>query len=193
MSTTNHAGAPSFFQNDKLQEVREHNRFDGGLKEVQRELRNRRKNFLGSHLSLRSLVYTDGQFNSQAVEELSRYMSIRVAHFWRFSHPDIEDFCFRFFVLTITAITYKRIANECVDDILQFANCLVNSRLAFTFVMEKPLPGEMMSDVHEFVNAYPEDFYKPSFVDAVLGAVCVLLGVIADPVPTERSSENEEN
>lgn len=193
MSSTNHKDALSFFQNGELQALREQNRFEGNLFMVDRELRSRRKRFLGSHLSLRSLVYVNGCFEENLVDELSRYLSKRTTYFWYFTHPDSETFCFRFYMLAITAITHERVRAECVDDILQFAHCLTGSKQTFAAAMKEMLPTTMDNELYDFIGAYPDDFYNSTFEDAVLGAVCVLLGVISDPLALERSVPVEEN
>lgn len=186
-------GTETFLLNENLLALREQNRFDGNLFMVNRELRTRRKNFLGSHFSLRSLVYDDNGFNYSAVVELSRYLSKRTAHFWNLDHSEAETFCFRFYVLAITAITHELIAQECVDDILQFAHCLTGSKQTFSVVMKDMLPTNFDNELQEFLSDYPDSFYNSTFEDGVLGAVCVLLGVIDDPVTAERSGQVEEN
>lgn len=193
MSTTSHKDTLMFFQNSKLQALREQNRFSGDLKAVQRELRSRRKIFLGSNLSLCSLVYTNGRFDEEAVEELSRYLSARTIRFGKFDYHEAETFFFRFYVLAITAITHERVRAECVDDILQFAKCLGESKQTFLFAMEGMLPDYMIGELHEFIDTCADEFYRPYLEDGVLGAICVLLGVIPDPLSPERSGDIEEN
>lgn len=184
---------PTFMHNPLLKHLRENNRFDGDLDAVQKELRERRQEFLGSHLLLSTLVYENNVFSKEAVDELSDYLANRTARLWALKHPDAEEFCFRFYVLAITFITYPLLARACVDNIIQLASCLVRSRTVFMVAAKGMIPEDMWGELYDFVEAYDDNFYGPSFEDAVLGAVCVLLGVIEDPTADVTINDTEED
>ena len=175
---------PQKFHNYQLQKIREQNHFQGNLADVQQELRERRKSFLGSHLSLRMLVRSEGTINEPVAYELSSYLAHHTIPFWKANHDKAEEFCLRFYRIVIYCITYDNVAQECADDIIQLADCLVRSKDIFQYVAKQMLPPDMVGELFDFIESYDEEFYNASFVDAVLGAVCVLLGVLPEPQQT---------
>ena len=131
-------------------------------------------------------------YDEHAVEELSRYLGEKTVCFLPSKHPDAETLCFRFYKLTIPAMTYYAVEDECVDDLVQCAHCLIGSKKTFSIVLERMLPPDLLKDLPGFLNECSNEFLNSRFEDAVLGAICVLLGIIKDPTTLERNEKVEE-
>lgn len=101
------------------------------LSSVRQELRECRKHFLGSYISLESLVQSSSGINEKIVFDLSHYLAVRTVLFWNQDNPFAKNFCTRFYNLAIYAIGSGDVGNESVDDIIQLAECLVRSRDVF--------------------------------------------------------------
>ncbi len=156
--------------------------FSGKLSDIQKELRERRKSFLGSYVSIRALVKEDSKVSDDSIQSLSQYLAKRTVALWNNAPYDAEMFSFRYYRIAINCLTYEIVEDECVDDIIQLAGCLVRSRKIFTMVGEKMLPYNMIGELFDFAESYDDVYFQIAFEDAVLGAISVLLGVLVDPI-----------
>lgn len=163
--------------------------FSKELSAVQQELRERRKSLLGSYISARTLVRMRPLSAKDNIEELSRYLATRTIPFWNIFSDNAETFSFRFYRLALSAITSGRVGHESIDDILQLADCLVRNRRAFIIAMKELLPADMIGELYDFAESYGEVLYSVSFENAVLGGLCVFLGVLEDPVADSLETE----
>lgn len=166
--------------------------FSNDLSFIQIELRQRRKHFLGSYISLQSLVQTDFSIDENKISELSRYLAAKTVPYWKQKGPAAEAFSFRFYELATYAISSGEVGDESIDDIIQLAECLVRSRNVFIEVMKNLLPADMIGSLFELTDSCDSSYFTVAFQDAVLGAVSVFLGVLADPEPSCRSDQSEE-
>lgn len=167
--------------------------FADKLSSVQQELRNRRKQFLGSYVPARELLLSDAGINDASIDALSRYLSAKTLAFWNVKGEDTEEFCFRFYRLALYALTGGKVACECIDDILRLSECLVRSRDVFVIAMKEMLPANMIGELYDFTESYSDEYYSVSFEDATLGGVCVFLGVLEDPLADVASESSKED
>lgn len=161
------------------------------LSSVRQELRQRRKQMLGSYESLCMHTCKNNTIDETAVLQMSDYLTVRTMCFL--------DPCFkshnlvrRFYVLALYAISSGRVGNETIDDIIQLAECLARSKDVFVTVVKNLLPENLISDLFDFADSIDETFCASMFEDAVLGAISVFLGVLADPLGSSDSSELKE-
>ena len=160
--------------------------FSDNLGEIRKELRQRRKSFLSSYCSLKEIVTLNDEVSDELIEQFSRYLAQRASLLWINKPPEAEGFCYRFFMLAIYSLAFDQVSEECVDDIIQLAECLVRSKDTFIVVCKKLLPSDMIEELHNFTEEYSRAFYVPYFSDAVLGAVAVYTGALEDPVMDEK-------
>lgn len=146
------------------------------------EIRERRKHILGSHISLFPFVCNGTEINETYVEELSISLADRTVCFWGKRTAEATSFCRRFYILAFYALASGEVGDESIDDVIQLAECLVRSRDVFVTVLRSLLPVDMVSELFNFVEAYDDSYFSATFEDAVLGAIAVLLGVLADPL-----------
>lgn len=177
-SSTNHRHKPSFNE----------------LADVRKELRQRRKTFLGSYRSLKEIVSISGKVNEEYIKQFCNFLSYRTSLLWSDKIFDAETFCHRFFTLSVHALAFNDLADECIDDVIQLAECFVRSKSVFVTVMEQLLAPEMISELHDFVNEYDEEIFTPYFEDAVLGAVAIYTGTLKEPiVNADKQKLKEQN
>lgn len=172
-------------------QTRRNSAFSDSLSDVQKELRTRRKFFLGSHVSLRMLVCAgdNNGIDESAVDALSNYLAGRSAYFWKPQNANAETFLFRFYRLAITAIGGGNVGQESIDDLLQLATALVRSRRVFMIAMEDMLPAGMKEELVDFVENTDELYFGYGAEDAILGGLCVFLGVLPDMLSANTSEE----
>lgn len=154
--------------------------FSDNFMTVQRELRERRKLFLGSHISLRDIIWTDYMVDDLKVQALSQYLSKRTLHYWNVKGPKMEKFALHFYELSIHALCDGKVVGESIDDILQLAECLVQSKSVYIDAMKHMLCDNMISTLFEFTDSF--DTVPSYFESAVLASICVCLGVLTDPI-----------
>ena len=120
---------------------------------------------------------------------MSEYLSKLTAHFWKKSHIEVKQCCFRFYEIALSLIAGGTVGNECIDDIIQLAECMVRSRSTFILVCKKTLPEKMIGTLFEFTDTYSEEMFDVTFEDAVLSAISVFLGVLPEPSLEEMERE----
>ena len=153
--------------------------FSDRLLDIQREIRARRKAFLGSSVTLGKIVYADGALDYAAVSDLADYLTTRTVAFWDKPQKEGLWICRQFYELCLSA-------HSCVelDDVILLANAAAMEKPEiFTDVMTKLVPKS-----HLVVLSYFVDSCLPlpvSFEEAVLGAISVFLGVLKDPMTKE--------
>ena len=160
--------------------------FSNNLSDIRQELRQRRKSFLSSYCSLKEIVTINGEISDELIEQFSRYLAKRASLLWINKPPEAEGFCYRFFVLAINALAFDQVSEECIDDIIQLAECLVRSKETFVMVGKQLLSPDWEQELYNFTDEYVRDFYVPHFSDAVLGAVSVYTGALEDPLKDEK-------
>ena len=159
--------------------------FSDSLQDIQTELRKRRMSFLGSSLSLASLICKDGEIDEEAETALVVYLTERTLASW--DKPFIEGgaFCRLFYSLGIRAVTNPGLSNECLDDLIRLATLLTHEpKEVYLAVMKDLLPEDWHGMLVHFADSFDNEAIRPlnaSFEDAVLGAVAVFLGVLEDP------------
>ena len=162
------------------------------LHTIRSELRERRKQFLGSYISLECLVRSGSSLDENAVKELSQYLGTRTPPLLHRELALPESLCCRFYRLAIYAIGGGGVGNESVDDIIQMAECLVRSQDVFISVMKNLLPPDMIGELFDFTESYDVSCFTSNFEDAVMGAVAVFLGALKDPVASVEHNRGEE-
>ena len=167
--------------------------FSDKLSAVQQELRQRRKQFLGTYLPVREFVLSGSDLDEEIVEALSDYLARQTISFWNNQTEDAESFCFRFYRLAFYALASGKVSRECVDDILRLAECLVRSREVFIIAMKEMLPSDMIGELYDFTESYNDEFYTVTLEEAVLGGICVLLGVLSSPLADTEQEHFEED
>ena len=160
--------------------------FSNNLGDIRKELRQRRKSFISSYCSLKEIITIDDKISDELIEQFSRYLAKRASLLWINKPPEAEGFCYRFFVLAIHALVFEQVSGECIDDIIQLAECLVRSKETFVMVGKQLLSPDWEEELHNFTEEYYREFYVPYFSDAVLGAVSVYTGALEDPVKDEK-------
>lgn len=157
--------------------------FSNNLASVQQELRQRRKQFLCTYVPTREFMLSASGFDEETAEAVSDYLASQTIFFWNNRPEEAEEFCFRFYRLSLYALASGNIVGECIDDILRLAECLVRSRRVFMIALKEMVPAKMYGELYDFAEFYGAEYYKPAFEDAVLGGICAFLGVIADKAP----------
>lgn len=152
------------------------------VSEIRTEIRKRRKHILGSHVSVLQFVCSEGTFDVTRVDELSGFLAERTVLFLGKEELEANIFCRRFYTLSFYALASGNVGDESIDDVIQLAECVVRSRDIFTTVLRNLLPEDMISELFHFSEEYDNTYLGPNFEDAVLGAIAVLLGVLADPI-----------
>lgn len=171
----------------KARSLRGSNFSAADLHEVQTELRNRRKAFLGSSAPLTSVVCKDGRRNKVMVDTFVDYLVKRTIAFWSNEDITAEMFCRKFYDLSILAIVTSGIGEESLDDIIRLATLLTHRpRDIYEAVMKALLPSRYCPLLFSFTEDFPESFYSASFEDAVFAALMAFLGVIPDPLSEEE-------
>lgn len=157
--------------------------FSDKLKDVTAELRTRRKQFLGSYVSIRRSVLSGAEIDDDIVSQLSEYLASRTVYYWYHKSEEAERFCFRFYRLTFYALASGKVSGECVDDILRLAEVLDTSIRVFVVAMQDMLPEDMVGELFDFTETSDKAFLSSStFSEAVLGGICSFLGVLPDPL-----------
>ncbi len=165
------------------------NPFSDNLSDIRKELRQRRKSFLGSYISVNSFFRQNETNKEDMVHSLSLFLAKRTLALWDGSPSDAENFSYRFYMLAIKCLMYDELAYESVDDIIQLAECLVRSRKIFVIATKKMLPSDMIGELFDFTESYYDNYYTSNFEDAVLGAISVLLGALTDPINDSTDKE----
>lgn len=165
--------------------------FAADLSSVRSELRVRRKRFLGSYVSISSLVCNNGEIDNDALCALVDYLTEQTLSFWGPHTTTKETFARHFYRITIYALASGAIGQECIDDLIQFAECLARSRRIFTIVLKDNLPEHLHDYISYITETYDQYHFDANFEDAVLGAVCVFLEVIGAPVDNESKGGGE--
>lgn len=159
---------------------------------VREELRERRKQLLGSYISLERLIRNGASLDENAIEVLSEYLASRTLSLLPKGTFILDDLCYRFYRLAIYAIGSGDVGNETVDDIIQLAECLVRSQDIFITVTRNLLPPDMIGELFDFVESNDTTIFTSNFEDAVTGAIAVFLGALEDPVALSAQSGEEE-
>lgn len=151
------------------------------LMDLRKDMRQQRKGFLGSYISLRKYIKEKSAVEENPVETLCDYLTKRTKCFWENTNPNVEEFIYRFYNLTICCLLKGDLSYECIDDIIQLAECLIRSRTVFVIAAKEMLPSDMIGELFDFTEQYDDSYFSVTFEDAVLGAVSVLLGALEDP------------
>ncbi len=160
------------------------------LPSLKLELRKQRKHLLGSHISLRSFVCDNNGVNEALIEKMCDVLSGHTLLFWIYTNKKAKEFCHHFYDVVIHSLTYERLRDESVDDIIELAGCLSFSKDVFETVIRELIPPDRIGDLFYFTESYDDTFYTSAFADAVLGAVSVFLGALKNPA-TENSDKEE--
>ena len=160
--------------------------FSDSLSDVRKELRQRRKRFLGSYVPVCNMVKKDGIVDETLVHSLCELLAERTVYFWDNKPEEAQIFCVRFYKLAIYSLLCEKLSTECIDDIIQLAECLVRSRKIFKIALKDMLPSNLIGELFDFTESYDESFFTSTFEDAVLGSIAVFLGVLSDPTKKYR-------
>lgn len=161
--------------------------FSNKLSVVQRELRKRRKAFLGSSVPLTSIVWAEGEIDLNAISILTDYLSTRTVALWDRPYDEPLEFCRQFYEMAIIAVAVPSLRGQCLDDIIHLASFLSHEgKLAFRYAMTDLLPQSFYAKLFSFLDRVEGDCCIATFEDAVLGAVAVFLGVLEDPIDDDE-------
>lgn len=149
-------------------------------------LRQQRKRVIGSHISLAVLIGEGSDIREDGVTALSEYLSHRSLLLWSGQNKPQPEFFEQFYSLAIRMVASGKLGDESIDDIIQLAECIVRSKDIFVAVAKDLLPKDRISDLFAFIDQYGESYFTAHFEDAVLGAVAVFLGTLADPARKEN-------
>ena len=163
----------------------------GSSRILEQELRKRRKNYLGSHITLWSLLETEGVVDDATIDALAHHLSKQTLLFWRYKDEAAEDFCYHFYRLSMFALL-SGVIRECVDDIIQLSSVLVRSKEVFRIAQQDLLPPRMFAELFDFLENSDAAFYTPHFEDAVLFTIASFLGVLTEPKSSPQSIESED-
>lgn len=173
-------------QSESAREMRRKRPVAVNLMDLRKSLRTQRKGFLGSYISLRKYIQDGEETGALTVESLQSFLTKRTKYFWNSKKDDAEEFIDRFYNLAICCLLKGDLSYECIDDIIQLAECVVRSRIVFTIAAKDMLPKEMYGELFDFTEQYDDSYFTAEFEDAVLGAVSVLLEALADPFAEEE-------
>lgn len=184
--------------NDRLSEIltRAHSHIGrrtpvaGSPHMLERELRHRRKLYLGSHVPLFGLLEKDDVVYDEDIETLSHYLAEQTLLFWMHKDEEARKFCYHFYHLSLFALLSGAI-QECADDIIQLSESLVRSKTAVRIVLEDLLPPNLFSELYHFLYETNEDYFTVHFSDSVFYAVAAFLGALATRGETSTTQESE--
>lgn len=163
-------------------------------KMLDRSLRQRRKNLLGSHITLWSLLEKENAISDEDIDIFASYLARQTLQFWRPRGKDAETFCYRFYRLSLFALLSGSV-QESIDDLIQLSGALVRSKQVFQIAMEDMLPPRLFSELLHFLEDAEEEFFvpflEPHFEDAVLYTVASFLGTLAVPGEKHNTRESE--
>ena len=151
---------------------------------IRTEIRTRRKHILGSHVSIFPFVCNGDVIDDTRVDELSQFLTEKTVCFWDKRDSETQAFCYRFYNLAFYALASGNVGDDSIDDVIQLAECLVRSKDIYLTVVRSLLPANMVGELFRFAEEYDDSFFTATFEDAVLGAVAVLVGALADPMET---------
>ncbi len=158
---------------------------------LEKELRRRRKHYLGSYISLRNILEDSGGVNNEVVDALSQHLAKQTLLYWCYNDNDAESFCYHFYRLTMFALLSGEV-RECVDDIIQICSAMVRSKEVFQIVEQDMLPPEMFSELFSFLEDSCDEYFTMHFEDAVLFTIASFLGVLANPGASSATDNGEE-
>ena len=147
---------------------------------VARKMRELRKKYLGSDISLEALVVgRDGKPDVAAVKELTEYLCKQAVIYRRVESRTGEAETYAaFFYFSLYLFALQSIGDESVDDLIQLGDCYEKDPYVFMYVCEMDLTDDLYCEVESWVM---ENEYAPAgFSEGVLAAVCALLGVLPD-------------
>lgn len=149
--------------------------------DVERAIRKKRKEYLGSDLSLEMFVREDERPLEDNVVTLSRYLGKRTAAFLASEdRPDNEDLCTDFFYHSLQLYAHGAIGDDSVDDLIQLAEVYERNPEVLGIIGDDDLPAEQAQDLRYWLME--NDKAPPNFVTATIGALAVFLGVLPDPI-----------
>ena len=155
-------------------------------KDVERAIRKKRKEYLGSGLSLEMFVREDERPLEDNVVVLSRYLGKRTAAFLASDNrPDNEDLCTDFFYYSLQLYAHGMIGDDSVDDLIQLAEVYERDPEILGIIGDDDLPEELAKDLRYWLME--NDRAPANFVTATIGALAVFLGVLPDPIEEENT------
>lgn len=159
--------------------------------EIEKELRRRRKLYLGSHVSLRTLLEVDDCVDDEAIDALAHHLSDQTIPYWHHRDDEAKRFCYQFYRLALFGLLYGGV-RECADDIIQLCSALVRSRAVFRIAEQELLPPHMFGELFEFLEDADDAYFTVHFEDAVLYAVASFMGAIERENTRLDPAESEE-
>lgn len=147
------------------------------VEDLRQALRDTRKRYLGSDMSLEMLVREKDAPVEHVVVALSRYLAQRASYFLKMEN---EDLVFGFFYYGIQLFAYGAIGDESIDDLIQLAKAYERDPEILAILGEEDLPAELAGRYRDWTLEY--DQAPEGLTDSVTAAVAVLLGVMSDPI-----------
>lgn len=154
------------------------------INDVQAILRSHRKRLLGTAISLKKIICSDEQYNEAKIYELSAYLAARSMCFISKDSSLTFELFQNFYWYSIQIIASGKIGNESVDDLIQLAECIVRSVEIYSIVAKDCMPEILHQSFEEWVS-FIDNQPEAEMQDAVLGAVCVFVGRLKDPLSIE--------
>lgn len=154
------------------------------LNDIQAVLRSHRKRLLGTAMSLEKLICSDEKYNEEKIHELSAYLAARSMCFISKDSSFTLEFFQNFYWYSVQLIASGEIGNESVDDLIQLADCIVRSVEIYSIVAKDCLPKALHQPFEEWISTM-DVTPAAELHDAVLGAVCVFVGRLKDPLCDE--------
>ena len=151
------------------------------INDVQAILRSHRKRLLGTAMSLTKLIGWSEQYNEEKIHELSAYLAARSMCFISRNTEFTLEFFQDFFWFSIQIIASGNIGKESVDDLIQLADCIVRSVEIYSIVAKDCLNEALHEPFDEWISTM-DGPPAAELQDAVLGAICVFVGRIKDPL-----------
>lgn len=146
--------------------------------DVYNGVRQRRKAYLGTWLSLEAVVQPHGRPDYDNINALTQYLSANAEEFRKRSNPEADslDVFENFFFFGIAMFAHYSIMEECFDDLILLAECFEGSLDVFRFVMEDNLPTDLVQDALDWVDELDKaPFHFSRYVTA---AIASLLGAL---------------
>ena len=149
-----------------------------------------RQRLLASDLSLEELVQRNEMPVEESVVRLSRYLAKRTAYFLfdenkRVQLEDPEEYCFSFFYFTIQLYARCQIDQECIDNLIQMAECFERDPENLPWILDAALYDEsdqsLVMDCWRWATERSEPV-PGSFKKCVQAAIAVLTGIMNDPM-----------
>lgn len=147
--------------------------------DITNALQQKRKEYLGSDLELESFVRVHGKPIPEAVDLLSQYLGRQTAFYLNAQSDLVEEvMCEEFFYHCLQLYAYGCVGDSSFDDLIRLAEVYAQEPEIIAIIADDDLPEAEAKAWKDWLLEHDQAPY--GFVNAAIGAVSTLLGVLPD-------------